>query len=211
MIKNPHAIALTAQSQTDSKSIPYWIEQVRAGETDIPNDVLTDFFRRLVVFASRHLNHPQVARIYDAEDAAQSALRSFCVGLRGQKFNRINENDAVWKTLITITKRKIIDRIQLETRQKRGSGQVISETLLGGDQNPGLDSMAGNELPPDLIVDIADEFDFRLGQLDDKLKRIALWRIEGYSNHEIANRQGCTERTIERKLALIRKTWHDKR
>jgi DNA-directed RNA polymerase specialized sigma24 family protein len=42
---------------------------------------------------------------------------------------------------------------------------------------------------------------------DDLLRRLALLRMEGYSNEQIAERLGCGLRTIERKLALIRKTW----
>jgi DNA-directed RNA polymerase specialized sigma24 family protein len=45
----------------------------------------------------------------------------------------------------------------------------------------------------------------RLG--DDELRQIALWRLMGYSNREIADMKGCSERTIERKLELIRAIW----
>ena len=46
---------------------------------------------------------------------------------------------------------------------------------------------------------------------DPELRRIALWRLEGYSNREIADRLECTERSIERKLGRIRSLWtsHD--
>ena len=207
MKTSPSNITSATQGQAETNSIPVWIQEIRDGKTDIPEDILLDIFKRLVVFASRHLNHPQVTRIYDAEDAAQSALRSFCLGLRNQKFADVKDDDAVWKTLLTITKRKIIDRIQFETRQKRGSGKIFSESIFEEERCLGLDSMEGNELPPDLILDISDELNFKLEQLDEKLKVIALLRVEGYSNGEIARRHDCTERTIERKLALIRKTW----
>ncbi len=40
-----------------------------------------------------------------------------------------------------------------------------------------------------------------------ELRQIALWRLEGYSNREIAERLHCTERSIERKLERIRSKW----
>ena len=42
---------------------------------------------------------------------------------------------------------------------------------------------------------------------DDELRRIALARMEGCSNAEIAGRIDRTEVTVERRLRLIRETW----
>jgi DNA-directed RNA polymerase specialized sigma24 family protein len=43
--------------------------------------------------------------------------------------------------------------------------------------------------------------------LPDDLRQVALWKLEGYSNEEIATRLGCVVRSVERKLAAIRATW----
>ncbi len=48
-----------------------------------------------------------------------------------------------------------------------------------------------------------------LSLLDDNSWQIALLRLEGYTNDEIALRMGLSPRTIERKLQLIRQTWSD--
>jgi len=42
---------------------------------------------------------------------------------------------------------------------------------------------------------------------DPELRQIALWRLEGYTNREIADRLDCTERSIERRLERIRSKW----
>ena len=39
---------------------------------------------------------------------------------------------------------------------------------------------------------------------DPELREIALWRLEGYTNGEIAGRLDCTERSVERRLSRIR-------
>ena len=39
------------------------------------------------------------------------------------------------------------------------------------------------------------------------VRRVALLRMEGYSNDQIAERLGCGLRSVERKLARIRKRW----
>jgi DNA-directed RNA polymerase specialized sigma24 family protein len=40
-----------------------------------------------------------------------------------------------------------------------------------------------------------------------ELQQIALWRLEGYTNQEIAARLDRTERSVERKLERIRHKW----
>jgi DNA-directed RNA polymerase specialized sigma24 family protein len=41
----------------------------------------------------------------------------------------------------------------------------------------------------------------------DVLRSVAVWKMEGYSNAEIAAKLGRSESTVERKLNLIRQIW----
>ena len=43
---------------------------------------------------------------------------------------------------------------------------------------------------------------------DETLGTIALRKLEGYTNEEIARLLGCSLPTVERKLARIRKKWN---
>jgi DNA-directed RNA polymerase specialized sigma24 family protein len=45
----------------------------------------------------------------------------------------------------------------------------------------------------------------RLG--DEELRRVALWKMEGYTIEEIAGQLGCVSRTVDRRLRLIRDIW----
>ena len=42
---------------------------------------------------------------------------------------------------------------------------------------------------------------------DDQLRSVALWKMEGYTNEEIAGKLGCAVATVERRLRLIRRIW----
>ena len=42
---------------------------------------------------------------------------------------------------------------------------------------------------------------------DDQLRQIARRRLKGYTNAEIAKELGVIERTVERRLQLIRSLW----
>ena len=46
---------------------------------------------------------------------------------------------------------------------------------------------------------------------DPDLRQIALWKLEGYTNAEIAAQLECTLRTVERKLERIRTYWETAR
>jgi DNA-directed RNA polymerase specialized sigma24 family protein len=39
------------------------------------------------------------------------------------------------------------------------------------------------------------------------LQAIAVWKMEGHTNHEIAAKLGCAPSTVERRLQLIRQIW----
>ena len=62
---------------------------------------------------------------------------------------------------------------------------------------------------PEELAMLAEELRRRLAQLPEELQRIAMWKLEGYANAEIAGPMmlGCSPRTVERKLARIRLLW----
>jgi DNA-directed RNA polymerase specialized sigma24 family protein len=55
---------------------------------------------------------------------------------------------------------------------------------------------------------VAEECRILLDALgDDTLRQIALWKLEGYTNEEVADQLGCSLAGIGRKLRLIREIW----
>ena len=55
---------------------------------------------------------------------------------------------------------------------------------------------------------MAEECERLLDQLaDDELRSLALWKMEGYGNKEIADLLQCAPRSVGRKLQRIRSIW----
>ncbi len=55
---------------------------------------------------------------------------------------------------------------------------------------------------------MADECRRLLDCLEDEtLHAVAVWKMEGQTNAAIAERLGCVESTVERKLKRIRELW----
>ncbi len=70
------------------------------------------------------------------------------------------------------------------------------------------DEIADPGPTPEFAAQVVDEFRDLLRRLgDDSLVSVALAKMEGYSNRQIADRLGCIEQTVERKLRSIRRIW----
>ncbi len=72
-----------------------------------------------------------------------------------------------------------------------------------------LEELDASEPTPDDAAALNEALENRLRALGDPvLRQIALRKLEGYTNKEIARElDDCTERTIERKLERIRARW----
>jgi DNA-directed RNA polymerase specialized sigma24 family protein len=193
----------------DEGSVTRWLGDLKAGDSDAAQRLWERYFGSLVRLANARLrNAPRGAE--DEEDAALSAFDSFCTAAAEGRFPRLDDRDDLWRILVTLTNRKALNQVQRQRRQKRGGGRVADETALGkaGDDRGFLDGLAGSEPSPEFAVMVADEFRQRLDSLrDDSLRRIALMRMEGYTNEQIAERLDCGLRSVSRKLELIRRYW----
>jgi DNA-directed RNA polymerase specialized sigma24 family protein len=148
----------------------------------------------------------------DEEDIALSAFDSFCRGTEQGQFPRLDDRDSLWRLLVTITARKVVDQVERQCRKKRGGGRERNETALAAPDSEagvgGLDQAVGREPTPEFAAMMADECRHLLAALgDETLRQIALLRMEGYSDEEIASRLDCGVRTVGRKLKLIRDIW----
>jgi DNA-directed RNA polymerase specialized sigma24 family protein len=62
-----------------------------------------------------------------------------------------------------------------------------------------------SEPTAEFAAQVADQFGHLLGLLDDEAQRsLVRWKLEGYTNQEIAGKLSCAVRTVERMLRLIR-------
>jgi RNA polymerase sigma factor (sigma-70 family) len=168
------------------------------------------YFQELLVLARNHLS----ARIRcreDEEDVLQSMYKSFCSRQRRGDFD-LASRDQLWNLLVQITLRKVRNTAN---RHRQGKRDVNRE-------HTRLDADRSDRSPSDSILDQIDSggptpaeaallneaLEHRFQRLTDPgLRQIALWKLEGYTNPEIAEHLQCTLRTVERKLERIRGYW----
>lgn len=180
-------------------SVTRWITQLRAGDQAAADPLWNRYFERLVALArARLMRAPR--RAADEEDVALSAFHSFCRAAEHGHFPKLDDRDDLWRLLASFTRRKAAHLLRDGGRLKRGGAT--------SDESVDLDLIAGEEPGPELIAEMAEECRRLLGLLgDETLRAVAVWKMEGYTNDEIAVKLACVPRTVERKLRLIRAIW----
>jgi DNA-directed RNA polymerase specialized sigma24 family protein len=191
-------------------SVSNWIELLKSGDHAAAQVLWERYFLRLVGLARTKLPEGR-RRAADEEDVALSAFDSFCRGAEAGRFPQLADRDDLWRLLVTLTARKAFDQVRDEHRLKRGGGGVLGQSALGtagADSTAEFERFAGREPTPESAAMVAEECQRLLACLKtDELRRIALWKLEGYTNEEIAAKLDCAPSTVERKLQRIRAQW----
>jgi DNA-directed RNA polymerase specialized sigma24 family protein len=182
-------------------SVVYWVGKLRGGDAAAARRLWERYFQDMVALARRKLWRAP-CRGADEEDVALSAFKSFCHGLANGRFPGAIDSGNLWQLLFSLTARKAVDLIRRESRVKRGGAAAA----LGGD----MEGLADPVVRPDLAALLDEQVHYLLEGLGDpQLRAVAQWKMEGFTSAEIAARLGCTERTVERKLRVIRRLWEE--
>jgi RNA polymerase sigma factor (sigma-70 family) len=187
-----------------SGDVTHWLRQLQAGEREAIQNLWERYYRKLVCLARKKLGDlPR--RAADSEDVALSAFASFCAAAEQGRFPRLEDRDDLWQLLVVITTRKAIDQINHEGRDRRDWRRLQENGHADGSL---LRSLLGREPTPAFAAEVAEECRRLLAGLgDDTLRALALGKLEGYSNAELAEDLGFSLAKVERKLARIRHIW----
>jgi DNA-directed RNA polymerase specialized sigma24 family protein len=195
-------------------SVTHWIGYLKQGDNSAAQPLWERYFDRLVRLARGRLAGGR-ALAADEEDVALSAFDSFCRAAAAGRFPSLADRDDLWKILVVLTVRKAVNLRKRSRRKKRGGGLVLDENALAGTTlwlDEGLDATLSDEPTPELATAVAEQCRLMLHVLDREdptatLRRVALWKLEGYTNKEIATKLGCAQRTVANRLELIRSLW----
>ena len=115
--------------------------------------------------------------------------------------------------MVTITARKAYQHVLRLHRQKRGGKAVLDEAALtivagGDDEGRALEQLVSREPTPEFVVLAAEQYQRLLASLPKRnLYPIVQWKMERFTNEEIATKLACSVRSVERKLHIIRVCW----
>lgn len=157
------------------------------------------YFDRLVRLVNGH-----IVDGHQAEDVAQSAIKSFCLRLEAGEFPMLPDRDHVWALLATIASRKAVNVQVAEGRQKRDRGR--NRPLL--DEAEGGHAPAASGADPAFQAEEKDFLDWLLGTLPvGRLREVASLKLDGWKDADIAPAVGVSPATVCRDLQTIRHSW----
>jgi DNA-directed RNA polymerase specialized sigma24 family protein len=190
-------------------SISRCIVRLKSGDEEAIEPIWRRYYRRLVGLVHRKL-HGKARRIVDGEDIALSAFDSFARGVKRGRFPELRDRNDLWRLILTIAERKAFDRNAECFRLKRGGKAGRQLSLSDCERDGKLQAgKAANRLEPtpEEAAVTAETMAMLLKMLDPEMQRLALGKLEGFTNRELANELSCSLATVERKLKLIRKVW----
>src|SRR5262249_7642559 len=176
---------------------------LRDGDEEAVRQLWLRYFQPLVRLARGRLSARGCAPA-DAEDVALLAFWS--LGERGarpaatERFPDLHHRTHLGKLLARFPARQAFDVAGKQLRQRR----VVGDEAALGDL--GFESFAGREPPPEFGAAVADLLECLP---TEELRRVALAKLEGCTNDEVARRLGRSVSTVERKLQVIRVLWRD--
>lgn len=200
------AVVVTTQG-----SVTHWIDQLRDGDSAAAQKLCERYFPQLVRLARRYLQG-YLGHVADEEDVALSAMDHFCRAAREGRYPVLADRQELWRLLLRITERRALDLARRQRCRRRGQGKVqqtAARDVAGWAAGSGPRALAASNAPsPEFAAMMAEECRRLLEKLaDPQLREIALAKMEGYTNEEIARRLDLSLRTIERRLKLIRDEW----
>lgn len=186
-----------------STNVSHWIYLVKSGDSAAATRIWQHYFDRLVRSVRARMCGQNRA-VSDEEDIVLSVFDSFYTAAENGRFPNLSDRDDLWKLLLRMAARKVVDKRRHDLRQRRG-GKIRLHSLdqTGDDEN--VIEAIGDEPSPEMVLMMQDSVEQLFSHLGvGQLRDLAVAKLEGYTNAELAQRIGCSERTIERRLNLIR-------
>jgi DNA-directed RNA polymerase specialized sigma24 family protein len=154
----------------------------------------------------------RLRRRVGAEDIVQLTFKSFFLRQQRGQF-KLADRDDLLRLLVQMTLNKVRGAAAREARGRRDYRREQTAPT-GADDSMGpiawlIDQVGRRKPTPDEALALVEEAERRLTELPEDLRRVALYKLEGYTNEEIAVSPdiSCSVRTVERKLRLIREAW----
>ena len=180
------------------------IEGLRAGENMAVREFCDRYGGIMRAVADKHLS-PKVKRRVEADDVVQSVFRTFFRRAKVGQF-QLPDSDSLWRLLCAITLTKVREQARFQGRAKRGLGREVSIGSQDSSDGSGFGlSQLGygpGPTPADAAA-FADQFRLLIESLGEEEKQLVALKLDDMTNDQIAEKLGCSERTVRRLLKQV--------
>lgn len=176
------------------------IRGLRTGDEEIVAEFCAQYGRHLHAVAEKNIATGLRRRV-GPESIMQSAYRTFFRRAREGQFDLADSED-LWRLLCAITLTKVREQARYHLRHKRA---VNRETDVGAAEEAGerRQPTAPGPTPAEAAA-LAEQFEVLLASLDEEEQQIVELKLQELTNLEVADRLGCSDRTVSRILARIK-------
>ena len=181
------------------------ITGLRSGDSDACTDFWKAYGPLLETVAQRQLSG-RLQRRVGSDDIVQSACRTFFRRVSDGQFD-LPDADALWRLICSITLTKARRSARNQLRQKRGLDREQYLDAEDTDGNRPGANMAGQVDSPIDAALVADEMQALLTGLGEQECAILDLKLQQFTNDEIADQLGCSERTVRRVMKRLQDRW----
>jgi RNA polymerase sigma factor (sigma-70 family) len=192
-------------------SVSAWIDQLKAGEEVALAKLHARYWPFLVGMARRKLQGAP-CRATDEEDVAQQAFWGFYESVKAGRLPELANRQQLLALLTHIVACQAYNQLKHEFGvRKRGGNRIRGEADLDEPEasgaGRGLEQVEDAGLSPAEITLLKDCYAHYVDSLPANLRDFAELYLTGLTHQEIGARLGCSERTVDRKVALILARW----
>ncbi len=185
-------------------SVTRLIANLRSQDPAAAEEIWSLYFKRLLPLAQSRLK-ALPSRHVDGEDILVSVFDRFFRAAKQDRFFRLQDREDWWQILLMLTERKVADLYRAAKARKRGGADISSQSSYVVTDVRNLQHF---EPGPEYVAAFNEQLARALQRLAEPLTReIALLRMEGYENREIADRLAISVSSVERKLRVVREVW----
>ncbi len=177
-----------------------WLEGLVRGDGPIVAEFWAAYGQRLQQLAASRLA-PALQRRVGPEDVVQSVCRTFFRRAQAGEF-ALADSAALWRLLCGITLAKTRQKARFHRRKKRAVDRE-QDVILGSESRDAEYQPAADQPTPQQAAEFADELFHLMQQLDAEQQQLVELKLEQATNEEIAERMGCSERTVRRLLKRV--------
>lgn len=194
-------------SFTHSESVTSWVRLARSGDDEAARKLWERYFQRIVDLARGRLGASHAA--FDEEDVALSSFDRVLRALRFKLVDAPADRYEFWGLLRLNLQRRMADRLKLEGAFKRGGGRGgIKPRVRRQHTQESLDRLPSRSEDPQIAAAMAETCRRMLDMLEDEeLEKVAIRKLEGLTDVEIAAKLDYSQRTVQRMLRNIRTLW----
>jgi RNA polymerase sigma-70 factor, ECF subfamily len=183
-----------------------WVQQLIHGDEEVVREFWERYGPQLEQLAGRHIARRLQPRI-GPDDVVQSVCRTFLRRSKAGNYD-LTDTDGLWRLLCAITLTKVRQHVRFHLRQRRTVLREAPQPSESSVQAPIRDAaVAAGQQTPDAAAAFSEQMEQLLGSLDSEEQMLVQLRIEGFTQPEIAQSMGCSERTVRRLLTRVRAKW----